>query len=216
MGGDVEIRAQPAAVARRRRAPSPRHVAGGVAATRVRELVAMAQAGRRGARSQLVELKAVEPGLSLLRPARRPSPTRPLDDADRRRPRARAGVAARRGSGSGSATAFRIGDAELHAQRRHRAGARPRGRRVLARPARADRRRGSRPHRPRPPGQPRAPSHAVPPARRRETPRPSRTRSPPRCPTRPCASRPTRRPSPACAASGISSRCTSASPGSWR
>src|SRR6185369_4237127 len=58
MGGDVEIRStQPLPV------PSPDYPAGparGVAVTRVRELVAMAQAGP--AATQLVEVKAVEAG----------------------------------------------------------------------------------------------------------------------------------------------------------
>jgi putative ABC transport system permease protein len=59
MGGDVEIRStQPLPENAAELAPEP--PGGGVAVTRVRELVAMAQAG--GARTQLVELKAVEPG----------------------------------------------------------------------------------------------------------------------------------------------------------
>jgi putative ABC transport system permease protein len=55
MGGDVEVRSsQPLA------GSAPALAGDGVAVTRVRELVAMAQAGRSD--SQIVELKAVEPG----------------------------------------------------------------------------------------------------------------------------------------------------------
>jgi putative ABC transport system permease protein len=58
MGGDVEIRStQPLSVDATVLVPEPR---GGVEVTRVRELVAMAQAGAQ--QTQLVELKAVEPG----------------------------------------------------------------------------------------------------------------------------------------------------------
>ena len=58
MGGDVEIRSTlPLSVDATALVPEPR---GGVEVTRVRELVAMAQAGAQ--QTQLVELKAVEPG----------------------------------------------------------------------------------------------------------------------------------------------------------
>ncbi len=60
MGGDVEIRSArplPLSVDATALVPEPR---GGVQVTRVRELVAMAQAGAQ--QTQLVELKAVEPG----------------------------------------------------------------------------------------------------------------------------------------------------------
>jgi putative ABC transport system permease protein len=57
MGGDVEVRSSQPLPGSAAALAGP---AGGVAVTRVRELVAMAQGGR--SESQLVELKAVEPG----------------------------------------------------------------------------------------------------------------------------------------------------------
>ncbi len=74
MGGDVEIRAaQPPPEGAAGLAAGP---PGGGAVTRVRELVAMAQAG--ASLTQLVELKAVEPGYPLYG-VLATDPDRPLD-----------------------------------------------------------------------------------------------------------------------------------------
>ena len=157
MGGDVEIRAS--------RPLSPdaaRAVAdlarGGAAVTRVRELAAMAQAGTGAdARTQLVELKAVEPGYPFYGRLVA-NPDRPLAEligGGRALVQALTAVAARPAGRRPRADRRR----GAHAERGHRAGARPRRRRLLARPAHADRGRGPRPDRPRAAGQPRASSH---------------------------------------------------------
>ncbi len=209
MGGDVEVRSSQPLPADA--APLIAPIRADVATTRVRELVAMAPGGPVAEPHRRAQGGGA--GLSLLRRAR-DRPAAPARHADRRRPRARARLAPRPLRPPGRRPLPRRRPRADH-HRRHPEGAGPRDRRLLAGPARADRRRRSRAHRAAPPGQPRALPHARPPARGRATPRPSATGSRPRCP-RASACRPTARPSPACGASGTSSRCTWASPASWR
>ncbi len=125
----------------------------------------MARGGPEPPRVQLVEIKAVERGVSLLRPA-----------GHRRRPRrwttligARRALVQRRCSrGSASRWATRCASARSDFAHLRPRGerARPRGRRLLAGPAGAHRRRRPRGHRPRAARQPRPPPHAGPAARR--------------------------------------------------
>ena len=182
----------------------------GVATTRVRELVAMAQAGP--GQSRIVELKAVEPGYPFYG-ALVTDPVRPLDTLiGGGRALVHDSLLARLGLRVGDR--FRVGDLELTHHRRHlkepdrAVGVFSLGPRVLIAAEDLDRtglvRPGSRVrHRTlvRLPEGGDAQASAT--ARRGG----ARTR---------LRVRPTRRPSPVSAASGTSSRCTSASPGSWR
>ena len=164
MGGDVEIRASRPLSADAALAVTDL-ARGGAAVTRVRELAAMAQAGTGAdARTQLVELKAVEPGYPFYGRLVA-NPDRPLHDLiGGGRALVQDSLLSRLGLRVGDRV--RIGEVELTlsgviAQEPDRAvGVFSLG------PAHADRGRGSRPDRPRAAGQPRAPSHVVPPARR--------------------------------------------------
>ena len=141
---DVEIRARSRSRPTRRRRRRRARPRDGVVVTRI------ARARRDGARrartpsprTQLVELKAVEPGYPFYGRLVA-DPDRAAGELDRRRPRARpGGAAARLGLARRRPRAHRRHRAD--GQRPRRAGAGPRGRRLLARAARAHRRRGSR------------------------------------------------------------------------
>ena len=212
MGGDVEIRAHAAPAsgrggpARGCRAAERRRPRG------VRELVAMAAVGRRAEPPRRAQGGGA--GLSVLRRARDRAGA-PARDPDRRAAARSCTTRCSPASGSRVGDRLRVGDLELtiagviQKEPDRAIGVFSLGPRVLIAAADLDRT-GLRAAR-----QPRALPHARPPARGRATPRPSATGSRPRSPPA-SASRPTARPSPGCGASGISSRCTSGSPGSWR
>ena len=171
MGADLEIRAsQPlgrglgrrGGRARARRRPlDARPRAGGDGAGRRASPRARRHGPGRPRRVQLVEIKAVEARLSVLRAARDGRRAAPLDDAHRGAPRAGAVGAARAARPRGGRRAAHRRD-RLPDRRPRGERARSRGRRLLAGTARPHRRRRPRGHRPRATRQPRAPPHAGP------------------------------------------------------
>ena len=142
LGGDVEIRGEPAAVPRR----PPRSSRASPDGWRRRACASWRHGagGRRRAADVLVELKASSPRYPFYGRLVA-EPDRPLASLIGRRRRPRAARRSSRGSAAGSATASVIGDADPHDQRRHCPGAGPR-RRASSRSGRAS----SWPRRPRP------------------------------------------------------------------